>query len=114
MRHYLVALLFDLGDTIMLEETEILDGDRTTLQAELRAKFAGKDRAAITALETIRAYAAYYKHFDKTYHVQLQLESIVFKGKAIPSVAALVETMFMAEVKNMLLTAGHDLDKLLV
>jgi len=34
------------------------------------------------------------------------------KGKSIPSVASLVECMFMAEVKNMLLTAGHDLDKL--
>ncbi|MFN8461858.1 MAG: hypothetical protein U0X93_08840 [Anaerolineales bacterium] len=38
--------------------------------------------------------------------------SIVLKGKSIPSVASLVECMFMAEVKNMLLTAGHDLDKL--
>jgi DNA/RNA-binding domain of Phe-tRNA-synthetase-like protein len=36
----------------------------------------------------------------------------VFKGKSIPSVAALVEAMFMAEIKNMLLTAGHDLDSL--
>ena len=36
----------------------------------------------------------------------------MFKGKSIPSVAALVEAMFMAEIKNMLLTAGHDLDSL--
>jgi DNA/RNA-binding domain of Phe-tRNA-synthetase-like protein len=42
----------------------------------------------------------------------LQLESIVLKGKSIPSVAALVEAMFMAEMKDMLLTAGHDLDSL--
>ena len=41
-----------------------------------------------------------------------QLASIAFKRKAIPSVAALVEAMFMAEVKNCLLTAGHDLDRL--
>jgi DNA/RNA-binding domain of Phe-tRNA-synthetase-like protein len=34
----------------------------------------------------------------------------VFKGKSIPSVAALVEAMFTAEIKNLLLTAGHDLD----
>jgi DNA/RNA-binding domain of Phe-tRNA-synthetase-like protein len=57
-------------------------------------------------------YGAYYKRFDKTYHVQLQLESILFKGKSIPSGAALVEAMFMAEIKNFLLTAGHDLDTL--
>jgi DNA/RNA-binding domain of Phe-tRNA-synthetase-like protein len=37
---------------------------------------------------------------------------IAFKGKSIPSVAALVEAMFMAEVKGLLLTAGHDLDAL--
>ncbi|GAI35107.1 unnamed protein product, partial [marine sediment metagenome] len=43
-------------------------------------------------------------------HVLLQLESIVFKNKSIPKVASLVEAMFMAEIKNLLLTAGHDLD----
>ncbi len=42
--------------------------------------------------------------------MQLQLESIAWKGKSIPSVSALVEAMFMAEMKNLLLTAGHDLD----
>ncbi len=39
-----------------------------------------------------------------------QLESVI-KGKAIPGGLPLVEAMFMAEVKNMLLTAGHDYDK---
>jgi len=34
------------------------------------------------------------------------------KGKSIPNVGSLVECMFMAEVKNMLLTTGHDLDNL--
>jgi FMN phosphatase YigB (HAD superfamily) len=33
--HALAALLFDLGDTIMLEETEIKDDEETTLRAEL-------------------------------------------------------------------------------
>lgn len=32
------------------------------------------------------------------------------KGKAIPRVVALVEAMFIAELKNLLLTVGHDLD----
>ncbi len=34
------------------------------------------------------------------------------QGKSIPDAQALVQAMFMAEMKNMLLTAGHDLDKL--
>jgi DNA/RNA-binding domain of Phe-tRNA-synthetase-like protein len=58
----------------------------------------------------LRAYNDHYKRFKKSYHVQLQLESIAWKGKSIPSVSALVEAMFMAEMKNLLLTAGHDLD----
>jgi DNA/RNA-binding domain of Phe-tRNA-synthetase-like protein len=37
---------------------------------------------------------------------------VVFKGKSIPRVAALVECMFMAELKNQLLTAMHDMDSL--
>jgi DNA/RNA-binding domain of Phe-tRNA-synthetase-like protein len=87
-----------------------LESRKRALEEELRSRYAGQDRRAIQALPAIQAYNTYYKHFNKTYHVQLQLESIAFKGKEIPTVAALVECMFMAEVKNMLLTAGHDLD----
>lgn len=89
-----------------------LQSEKQRLEDELRARFAGLDRRAIEALAPIQAYTAHYKRFKKTYHVQLQLESIAFKGKSIPNVAALVEAMFVAEVKNMLLTAGHDLDAL--
>jgi DNA/RNA-binding domain of Phe-tRNA-synthetase-like protein len=89
-----------------------LDAHKAELENELRTRFAEFDRAALKALPTIRAYHDYYKRFGKSYHVQLQLESIVHKGKSIPRVAALVEAMFMAELKNQLLTAGHDLDAL--
>lgn len=85
-----------------------LEARKVALEAELRARFA--TREDIKALPEMQAYAAYYKRFKKTYHVQLQLESIALKGKSIPSVAALVETMFMGELKNFLLTAAHDLD----
>lgn len=89
-----------------------LKKQKTELEEQLRSQFSGQDRAAIASHPVLQVYAEYYKRFKKTYHVQLQLESIVLKGKSIPSVASLVECMFMAEVKNMLLTAGHDLDKL--
>jgi len=85
---------------------------KAELEESLRSQFSGQDRAAIASHPVLKIYGDYYKRFKKTYHVQLQLESIVLKGKPIPSVASLVECMFMAEVKNMLLTAGHDLDKL--
>ena len=89
-----------------------LESQKTALERELRKQFSGQDRAAIASHPILRAYAEYYRQFKKTYHIQLQLESIVLKGKSIPSVAALVEAMFMAEMKDMLLTAGHDLDAL--
>ena len=86
-----------------------LDAVKKELEAELRAQYAGYDRAALKALPHLQANQAYYKRFRKTYHVLLQLESIL-AGKPIPSVATLVEAMFMAELKNRLLTAGHDLN----
>jgi len=89
-----------------------LEKRKTDLEAELRARFSGLDRPALLQLPELRAYDEYYRRFKKTYHIQLQLESIVIKGKPIPGVAALVEAMFMAEMEDLLLTAGHDLDVL--
>ena len=89
-----------------------LEKRKAEIEAQLRVQFAGQDRATIARHLVLQVYAEYYKRFKKTYHVQLQLESIILKGKSIPTVASLVECMFMAEVKNMLLTAGHDLDVL--
>jgi DNA/RNA-binding domain of Phe-tRNA-synthetase-like protein len=101
-----------MRDVANPERHAALDKRKEELEAELRSRFSGYDRAALKALPTIQAYNAYYKQFKKTYHVQLQLESVVLKGKTIPSGAALVEAMFMAELKNLLLTAGHDLETL--
>jgi DNA/RNA-binding domain of Phe-tRNA-synthetase-like protein len=83
---------------------------KAALEERLRSQFSGQDRSALVGHPVLNAYNEYYRRFKKTYHVQLQLESVIWKGKAIPAVAALVEAMFMAEIKNMLLTAGHDLD----
>lgn len=89
-----------------------LESRKAALEEQLRAQFSGQDRTMIASHPILRAYSEYYRQFKKTYHIQLQLESIVLKGKSIPSVAALVEAMFMAEMQDMLLTAGHDLDVL--
>ena len=89
-----------------------LENLKAELESGLREQFKGQDRTALSSHPILQVYGEYYKRFKKTYHVQLQLESIVMKEKSIPSVASLVEAMFMAEVKNMLLTAGHDLDVL--
>lgn len=92
------------------ERHAVLDSLKADLESRLRDRYAHLDRAELAALPNIRAYNDYYKRFKKTFHVQLQLESLILKGKPIPSVAALVEAMFMAELENLLLTAGHDLE----
>lgn len=89
-----------------------LEARKQALEIRLREQFTGQSKSAIEALPPIPAYTAYYKRFDKTYHVLQQIISIALKGKPIPSVSAVVEAMFMAEIKNGILTAGHDLDRL--
>jgi DNA/RNA-binding domain of Phe-tRNA-synthetase-like protein len=81
---------------------------KEALEEDLRSRYSSREE--LTALEVIQAYARYFKSFKKTYHVLLQVESIALKGNSLPRVAALVEAMFMAEIKNLLLTAGHDLE----
>ncbi len=84
---------------------------KTELEERLRSDFGELDRPTLRQLPALQAYTAYYKRFKKTYHVQLQLESVIWKKRNLPEVTALVDIMFMAELGNLLLTAGHDLDK---
>ncbi len=86
-----------------------LESRKPVLAADLREKYAGMDRASLRNLHVLKAYAEYYRRFNKTYHVQLQLESVVLKGKSFPQISPLVDAMFMAELDSLLLTAGHDL-----
>ncbi len=105
--HAGLLVMRDVQNPAQHRELEKLKGE---VEVELRSRFSGLDRAAMLQDPILQVYNLYYRGFKKTYHIQLQLESILFKGKSIPSVAALVEAMFMAEMKSFLLTAGHDLD----
>jgi DNA/RNA-binding domain of Phe-tRNA-synthetase-like protein len=88
-----------------------LEACKQELESELRLRFVDKDAKVLDKTHPLPAYNTYYKRFDKTYHVLGQLKSIIYNNKPIPSVASLVEAMFIAELKNGLLTAGHDLDQ---
>lgn len=88
-----------------------LEAHKTELEHRLRERYRGYNRSRLRALPVMQAYAAYYRRFKKTYHVLLQLASLVLKGKPLPRVMALVEVMFMTEMETLLLTAGHDLDQ---
>ena len=88
---------------------EGLQAIKTQTEVALRERYFSHGKEALKAEPVIAAYNGYYGRFKKSYHVALQLESVIWKGRPIPSVSALVQAMFMAELKNMILTAGHDL-----
>ena len=81
-------------------------------EARLRERYRDFSRQQFLALPVMSAYERYYKRFNKTYHVQLQIESIVLKGKGLPNVSPLVDANFVAEVETFILTAGHDVARL--
>lgn len=85
---------------------------KRAIEAGLRERYKGLTRQDFLALPVMAEYERYYKRFNKTYHVQLQLESIVLKGKHLPDVSPAVDANFMAEVETLILTAGHDSEKL--
>ena len=89
-----------------------LDDRKRDTERRLRERYEGFTRQDFLSLPVISAYAQYYRKFNKTYHVQLQLESIVLKGKNLSDVSALVDANFVAELETLVLTAGHDVAKL--
>ena len=57
----------------------------------------------------VQNYADYYQRWEKTYPIEFQINSIK-KGRTFPQVSTLVDSMFLAELKNRILTSGHDRD----
>jgi len=89
-----------------------LDQQKRAIEARLRDTFARYSRTELLELAVLQAYRTYYKKFGKTYHVQLQLESVVHNGKSLPDISPLVDANFAAELETLILTAGHDADVL--
>jgi DNA/RNA-binding domain of Phe-tRNA-synthetase-like protein len=94
------------------ETSQSLEEKRAALEKQLRERYQGMSRADYLQVSEIAAYSTYYKHFEKTYHLLLQLESVTQKNRPIPKGVQLVQAMFMAELNSLLLTAGHDLDQI--
>lgn len=88
-----------------------LETRKRSLEKELHAFLGNMEEAALKKLPPIQAYTAYYKRFKKTYPLLQQLKTLVIRRQPLPRVSGLVDAMFMAEMKNLLLTAGHDLEK---
>jgi DNA/RNA-binding domain of Phe-tRNA-synthetase-like protein len=91
-----------------------LDQEKRAIEERLREKFADLSRNDFLAMPVMSAYHRYYRKFGYTYHVLLQLESVVHKGKSLPNVSPLVDANFAAELETLILTAGHDAAQLKV
>lgn len=104
--------LLELSGAENTSASQALDDRKRETEARLRTLYLGYTRQDFLSLPVMSAYERYYKQFNKTYHVQLQIESIVLKGKDLPDVSPLVDANFMAEVETLVLTAGHDVTRL--
>lgn len=54
-------------------------------------------------------YVDYYSRWEKTYPIIFQINSIK-KGRTFPQVSTYVDSMFLAELEDRILTSGHDRD----
>ena len=104
--------LLELSGVENTHSSPKLDERKRQTEAHLRERHKGFSRQDFLALPVMSAYEQYYKRFNKTYHVLLQVESIVLKGKSLPNVSPLVDANFVAEVETLVLTAGHDAARL--
>jgi len=100
---------------ILVLENVTIQNERSDFEAAKHGIIHGlqkqfPDQNSIKVHPVIQAYSRYYKKFDKSYHVLGQLRSVIFENRPLPSVSPLVEAIFAAELKNMLLTAFHDLE----
>jgi DNA/RNA-binding domain of Phe-tRNA-synthetase-like protein len=104
--------LLELSGVENMHSSARLNERKRETEMRLRERYHDFKRPDFLALPVMSAYEQYYKRFNKTYHVQLQVESIVLKGKNLPNVSPLVDANFTAEVETLVLTAGHDVAKL--
>ncbi len=94
------------------QKSECKKEDEVIFLMELRKKYEGITRKELKAQNPVDAYAAYYKRFGQSYHLLSQLESMLKGEKTCASKSPLLQSMFFNELESMLLTAGHDLNKL--
>ena len=104
--------LLEISGVDNTRPSSALDERKRETEAQLRERYGGFTRPDFLALPLMAAYEQYYKRFNKTYHVQLQVESLVLKGKSLPAVSPLVDANFTSEVATFVLTAGHDVARL--
>ena len=104
--------LLEISGVDNTKPAPVLEKEKRAIEARLREKYTGFSRNDFLELPVMAAYHRYYRKFGYTYHVLLQLESVVHKGKSLPNVSPLVDANFAAELETLILTAGHDVAQL--
>lgn len=89
-----------------LKLSERLESEKRLAEGYIRSKYSDYRN-----LDAIKKYNRFFLQFQKTFPVEFQIKSIV-NGKKIPAANAIVEAMFIAELKNIFLTAAHDIDRI--
>jgi DNA/RNA-binding domain of Phe-tRNA-synthetase-like protein len=87
-----------------LKRDEKLEDAKRALEKEIREEYPDPGDDPV-----IQNYSIYYDKWDKTYPIHYQINSVK-KGRGFPNVSVYVDCMFMAELKNRILTSGHDVD----
>jgi DNA/RNA-binding domain of Phe-tRNA-synthetase-like protein len=88
-----------------------IEDKKARLEEELRKRHIGMSRKDFLEDESVALYERHFRKFGQGYPVLHQLETVALKGKPILSPSSLVAAMFMVELKNGFLTAGHDFEK---
>ena len=69
--------LLELSSVDNTLRSAALDARKREIEARVRDRYRGYTRQEFLSLPVMSAYARYYKRFGKTYHVLLQVESLV-------------------------------------
>jgi len=88
------------------KKTSSLERSKRSLEKEIRENYPEP-----VCDPMVKNYETYYKQWGKTYPIKFQIETIK-KGGKFPKVSALVDSMFLAELQNRILTSGHSLDEI--
>jgi DNA/RNA-binding domain of Phe-tRNA-synthetase-like protein len=82
------------------------------VRSRLTAEYGEMERRELKALPMFVPYIHYFKRFKKSYHLFLQLESFVHKGRGMPFVNPLLSAYFLGELESGVLASAHDADLL--
>jgi DNA/RNA-binding domain of Phe-tRNA-synthetase-like protein len=96
-------ILYDVPNK---KENEKLENLKRELEKEIREEYPD-----VVKDQVIRSYDTYYKKWGKTYPIQFQIKTIK-GGSRFPRVSALVDSMFLSELRNRILTSAHDFDSI--